>query len=81
VFQSQHCKTVSHFKQAELYNLAKIKKDANFTLTNFQAQLKFKQSDFIEAQKRAKYALELAEKEGIELTKEDEIFKINFRSG
>ena len=75
MFQSQHCKTVSHFKQAEFYNLARIKKDANFTLAKFQAQLKYKQADFTEAQKLARIAIELAEKEGVELTKEDELLK------
>lgn len=74
-FIYEHGKTESHLKQAELWNLAELQKETNFTLAKFQAQLKFKQSDFVEAQKWAKYALELAEKEGIELTKEDEILK------
>jgi hypothetical protein len=39
-----------------------INKQAIFTLANFQAQLKFKQSDIIDAQKRDKYALELTKR-------------------
>ena len=74
-FICEHGKTESHFKQAELWNTAELKKETNFTLAKFQAQLKYKQSDFIEAQKCAKIAMQLAEKEGIKLTKEDEILK------
>lgn len=74
-FICEHGKTESHFKQAELWNTAELKKETNFTLAKFQAQLKYKQSDFIEAQKWAKIAMQLAEKEGIKLTKEDEILK------
>ncbi len=77
-FICKHGKTESHFKQAELWNLAELKNSTNFTLAKFQAQLKYKQSDFIEAQKWAKIAIELAEKEGVELTKEDEILKAIF---
>ena len=74
-FICEHGKTESHFKQAELWNLAELQKETNFTLAKFQAQLKYKQSDFIEAQKWAKIAMQLAEKEGVKLSKEDEILK------
>jgi hypothetical protein len=74
-FICKYGKTDFHLRQAELWNLAELKKETNFTLAKCQAQLKYKQSDFIEAQKWAKIAIELAEKEGVELTKEDEILK------
>jgi hypothetical protein len=74
-FICEHGKTDSQFKQAEVWNLAELKKETNFTLAKYQAQLKYKQSDFEEAQKWAKIANQLAEKEGVKLTKEDEILK------
>jgi thioredoxin-related protein len=74
-FICKYGKTDFHLRQAELWNLAELKKEPNFTLAKCQAKLKYKQSDFIEAQKWAKIAIELAEKEGVELTKEDEILK------
>ncbi|MEN9290571.1 MAG: hypothetical protein RLZZ357_414 [Bacteroidota bacterium] len=75
-FICEHGKTKSHFMQADLWNSTELRKETNFTLAKFQAQLKYKQADFAEAQKWAKIAIELAEKEGVELTKEDEILKV-----
>jgi hypothetical protein len=75
-FICEHGKTKSHFMQADLWNSTELRKETNFTLAKFQAQLKYKQADFTEAQKWAKIAIELAEKEGVELTKEDEILKV-----
>jgi hypothetical protein len=75
-FICEHGKIKSHFMQADLWNSTELRKETNFTLAKFQAQLKYKQADFTEAQKWAKIAIELAEKEGVKLTKEDELLKV-----
>lgn len=75
-FICEHGKTKSQFMQAELMDSTELQKEINFKLAKFQAQLNYKQSDFVDAQKWAKIAIELAEKEGVKLTKEDEILKV-----
>lgn len=53
-----------------------------FKFAKFQAQIKYKQLDIAEAQKWAKVAIESAEKEGVELSKEDQILhEIAFQKG
>jgi thioredoxin-related protein len=74
-FICNYGKTDDQFRQAELWNEPELKKHTSFKHAKFQAQIKFKQSDIVEAQKWAKIALEEAEKEGIKLTSEDEMLK------
>ena len=70
-FICNHGKTETHFKQAEIWNKAELDKQTSFELAKFQAQIKYKQSDILEAQKWAKIAMDFAKKEGISITKED----------
>lgn len=74
-FICKYGKTDAQFKQAELWNIAELDKQNSFKFAKFQAQIKYKQSDITEAQKWAKIAIEFAEKEGIKLTKEDQLLR------
>jgi thioredoxin-related protein len=74
-FICRYGKTVAHFKQAEIWNKAELDKQMSFELAKLQAHIKYKQSDIAEAKKWAKIALELAEKEGMTLSAEDDFLK------
>ena len=72
-FIYKHGKTEAQFKQAELWIKAEIDKQVNYKFAKLMAQVKYKQSDMVEAKKFAKIAIECAKKEGLELSKEDKL--------
>jgi len=81
-FICENGKTDAQFKQAELWNKAELDKQTTFQLAKYHAQIKFKQSDILEAQKWAKIAIESASKEGLKLNEEEKVLNqiIEFKS-
>jgi thioredoxin-related protein len=75
-FICEHGKTKEHFKQAELWNQAELRKTIVFKFAKYQAQICFKLSDIEEAKRWAKIALEKAKNEGVQLSKDDELNRI-----
>ena len=70
-FIVEHGSKESHYKQAELWNSAELKKAPNFKRAKLQARITVKQADWIEAQKWASLAIEAAKKENLELAVDD----------
>jgi len=70
-FIVEHGSKESHYKQAELWNSAELKKAPNFKRAKLQARITVKLQDWNEAKHWASIAIDAAKLENKELTAED----------
>ena len=63
------------FLQARLWNKSMLEKATEYKFAKYQAQISYKLSEFVEASKWAQIALSIANKEGIDVSEDQELLQ------